>query len=52
MVEDNLANLKVAKRLGMKTVWVDPAARAPAHVDVSIRSVVQLTGILRRLHTR
>jgi putative hydrolase of the HAD superfamily len=26
MVEDNLDNLRVAKRLGMKTVWVDPVA--------------------------
>jgi putative hydrolase of the HAD superfamily len=52
MVEDNLANLKVAKRLGMKTVWVDPAARAPAHVDASIRSVVELPGMLRTLHSR
>ncbi len=23
MVEDSLANLRTAKRLGMKTVWVD-----------------------------
>jgi putative hydrolase of the HAD superfamily len=50
MVEDNLANLKVAKRLGMKTVWVDPAARVPAHVDISLRSVVQLPRMLAALH--
>ena len=50
MVEDNLANLKVAKRLGMKTVWVDPAARVPAHVDASIRSVVLLPRLLGALH--
>ena len=52
MVEDNLANLKVAKRLGMKTVWVDPAARVPAHVDASIRSVVLLPRLLGALHAR
>jgi putative hydrolase of the HAD superfamily len=52
MVEDNLDNLKVAKRLGMTTVWVDASARAPAHVDVAIRSVVQLPRVLRVLHPR
>jgi putative hydrolase of the HAD superfamily len=52
MVEDNLDNLKAAKRLGMKTVWVDAAARAPAHVDVSIRSLTQLPGMLSVLHPR
>lgn len=42
MVEDNLDNLRAAKRLGMRTVWVDRSPRAPAYVDVNIRSVVQL----------
>ena len=51
MVEDSLENLRTAKRLGMKTVWVDrasagaaptstssiraPARSLPAHADAS-----------------
>jgi putative hydrolase of the HAD superfamily len=46
MVEDNLDNLKTAKRLGMKTVWVTGAAvlrsRAPGYVDKTVRSLAQL----------
>jgi len=52
MVEDTLVNLKAAKRLGMKTVWVGPSLRAPAHVDVGIRILAQLPRQLRRLHPR
>jgi putative hydrolase of the HAD superfamily len=49
MVEDSLINLKTAKRLGMRTVWVGAAAKAPAHVDVYIRHVAQLPRTLPRL---
>ena len=49
MVEDNLDNLKTAKRLGMRTVWVSVAAKAPAYVDLSIRHVAQLPRALRAL---
>jgi putative hydrolase of the HAD superfamily len=49
MVEDSLANLKTAKRLGMRTVWVGGAAKAPACVDLSIRHVAQLPRMLRAL---
>jgi len=49
MVEDNLDNLKTAKRLGMRTVWVSVAAKAPAYVDLSIRHVAQLPAALRAL---
>ena len=49
MVEDNLDNLKTAKRLGMRTVWVSVAAKAPAYVDLSIRHVAQLPHVLRAL---
>jgi putative hydrolase of the HAD superfamily len=49
MVEDNLDNLKTAKRLGMRTVWVSAAAKAPAYVDLSIRHVAQLPRALRAL---
>jgi putative hydrolase of the HAD superfamily len=46
MVEDSADNLKTAKRLGMKTVLVTEAARAPAHVDVNITSLAQLPRLL------
>ena len=53
MVEDNLDNLKTAKRLGMKTVWVTGAAvaqgRAPGYVDNTVRSVAQLPSLLAQL---
>lgn len=42
MVEDSLANLRTAKRLGMKTVLVGPVAKRVAGVDVSLRSVLEL----------
>jgi putative hydrolase of the HAD superfamily len=42
MVEDSLANLRTAKRLGMRTVWVSRAAKSPAYVDVCVSSVLQL----------
>ncbi len=42
MVEDTLANLKTAKRLGMATVWVARSAKTPAYVDFNIRNLMQL----------
>jgi putative hydrolase of the HAD superfamily len=46
MVEDNLDNLRTARRLGMKTVWVTGATvvrgRAPGYVNKTVRSVAQL----------
>jgi len=50
MVEDSLPNLRTAKRLGMKTVWVDPSSKAPAYVDVNIRDLPRLPAMLRHLH--
>lgn len=49
MVEDSLANLKTAKRLGMRTVWIGKAAKAPAYVDLSIRHLAYLPRLLGRL---
>jgi putative hydrolase of the HAD superfamily len=49
MVEDNLSNLRTAKRLGMKTVWIDRSARAPRFVDVNIKHVARLPHCLRQL---
>lgn len=49
MVEDSLENLKIAKKLGMKTVWVGKSHGRPAYVDVNVKSVVQLPGMLCHL---
>ena len=49
MVEDNLANLRTAKRLGMTTVWVSRELHRPAYVDFKLRSVVQLRQVVRQL---
>ena len=50
MVEDNLENLRTAKRLGMCTVWVaqyerhgQRAGRAPGYVDRRVRRLAELT---------
>jgi putative hydrolase of the HAD superfamily len=42
MVEDTLRNLRTAKKLGMKTVWVSREQRAPRYVDVKIASLSDL----------
>lgn len=49
MVEDSAENLRTAKRLGMKTVWVSTDSRRPPHVDIRIPSVLQLPGCYGRL---
>jgi putative hydrolase of the HAD superfamily len=43
MVEDSLENLRTAKRLGMKTVWVSQAERAPGYVDRRITGITDLS---------
>jgi putative hydrolase of the HAD superfamily len=49
MVEDTLDNLRTAGRLGMKTVWVARAARAPGYVDVKVPNLMQLPRMLAYL---
>ena len=49
MVEDTLPNLKTAKRLGMKTVWVSANTRYPPYVDVRVPSVLDLPNRLAQL---
>jgi putative hydrolase of the HAD superfamily len=49
MVEDNLANLRTAARLGMKSVWVSRARRAPGYVDVKVARLAQLPRLLVHL---
>lgn len=43
MVEDSLENLRTAKRLGMKTVWVSQAERTPGYVDMRIPGISELS---------
>jgi len=50
MVEDSLENLQAAKRLGMRTVWVNAGNRLPACVDVKISAIGQLPGVAHRLN--
>ncbi len=49
MVEDSRENLRPAKRLGMKTVWITRESRTPAYVDVKTASVLALPRLLGRL---
>ncbi|MDX8399038.1 MAG: pyrimidine 5'-nucleotidase [Gallionellaceae bacterium] len=49
MVEDCAANLQTAKRLGMRTVWVNQSSRMPAYVDVKVTNVIELPRALSRL---
>ncbi|MFB0936583.1 MAG: pyrimidine 5'-nucleotidase [Propionivibrio sp.] len=42
MIEDTLPNLKTAKRLGMKTVWVSSYMRKPPYADIRVGSVLDL----------
>jgi putative hydrolase of the HAD superfamily len=49
MVDDSLENLRAARRLGLRTVWVSRAARAPNYVDVRVTSVRQLPRLSDRL---
>ncbi len=45
MVEDNLAALRTAKRLGMKTVLVSRKLSKPTYVNYRVNSVLALTHI-------
>lgn len=49
MVEDSLPNLISAKKLGMKTVWVNPGYRQSPIVDAKIQSILELPTRCRRL---
>ncbi|MDX8385580.1 MAG: pyrimidine 5'-nucleotidase [Gallionella sp.] len=50
MVEDSLDNLRAAKRLGMRTVWVNAENKSAPYVDVKIRNVMQLPRVLSRFN--
>lgn len=42
IMEDSLANLRTAKKLGMRTVWVSRRHNAPGYVDLRVRGVRDL----------
>ena len=42
MVEDSLPALRTARKLGMKTVYINPNAKRPSYVDARIGSVLAL----------
>ena len=46
MVDDSLPNLRAARRLGMRTVWVSTLPRAPSYVVAKVSSVRQLPRLL------
>jgi putative hydrolase of the HAD superfamily len=48
-VEDSLENLRTAKKLGMRTVWVNAGQQNEACVDVKVKNVMQLPNRLNRI---
>ena len=49
MVEDTLPNLRTARQLGMKTVWIATGTRKPPYVDLRLRTVLDLPRHQRKL---
>lgn len=49
LVEDSIANLRTAKKLGLKTVLVSRGPGRPAYADVMIGSVLELRRVAPRL---
>jgi putative hydrolase of the HAD superfamily len=47
-VDDALENLRTAHRLGMSTVWVSATPRRVRFVDLRVRSIVELPGLVFR----
>lgn len=52
LVEDSPANLRTAKRLGMKTVLVSRGLNQPAYADMKIGSVLELRRAYAKLFAR
>lgn len=52
MVEDSLANLRTAKRIGMRTVWVACESRSPAYVDLRVGALAALPRLLGALRKK
>ena len=45
MLEDNLAALMTAKRLGMRTIWISKQLKKPNFVDYRLSTVLALTHV-------
>jgi len=45
MLEDNLPALMTAKRLGMKTIWINKKLHKPNYIDYRLSTVLALTHI-------
>jgi putative hydrolase of the HAD superfamily len=52
MVEDTAANLRTAKQLGMRTVWISRSAGHHNYVDLRLPSVLKLPHAIRLLSVR
>jgi putative hydrolase of the HAD superfamily len=55
LVDDNLANLRAARAVGLRTIWVTgrrASARKPAYVDVRVRNVRELRQVFGRVAPR
>jgi len=48
LIDDQIENLRAAKRLGMSTVWVSPVRRRMPFVDLRVKSVTQLPRLVFR----
>jgi putative hydrolase of the HAD superfamily len=48
MVEDSAENLRTAKLLGMRTVWVSRSLRRPPYVDIKIPAILDLPRATRQ----
>ena len=48
LIDDQLENLRAAKRLGMSTVWVSPERRRVPFVDLRVKSVTELPRLVLR----
>jgi putative hydrolase of the HAD superfamily len=48
LIDDSLANLRAARRLGMSTVWVSAERRRHPFVDLRVTSVTQLPRLVFR----
>lgn len=46
MVEDSLQNLRTARRLGLRTVWVSRERRSPGYVDARVVSLRELPRLI------
>lgn len=47
MVEDSADNLRMAKRLGMQTIWLSKTLRRPSFVDVQVQNIRDLPRVWR-----